>query len=516
MHVIEPRRHAGGSSSPISTDRFDVAVLGAGMSGMTAALLLASAGQRVVLLDAHTEPGGCAGFFRRRDYSFDVGATTFISFQDGGIGHRLLSRAGLADPPLRRIEQYVLSLPDRQVPIPWQAERWVETWAGAFPELGEGGRRFFHDLARTAEDYWAVACGLPSLPLQRFRDVARCLAAVPPSAYGSLRWFFSTFDAFLSRYGLPESPALRGAVNMLLQDTTQARLEEVPAPYAFLGLTLMPHGLYRPVGGARGLWGYLLSAFRAAGGDFRRKHEAVRVDRAAGGWELHFSRGKAPVRCERLVSAIPVWDTHRIAPHLFRGRLDRYLERRERLDSAFALYLGVRDVFADGAPRHVQVLRRYGGELSDGNNFLVSLSEPGDLGYAPAGFRSVTISTHTDPRDWERLDEAGRQEKGRAIVEDFLAGAEDVFPGFREAIVPEHFYPASPLTYRRFTRRYLGMAGNQPLALHNANLRAIPNTFGTRGFVQIGDTTFPGAGTVACMLSGFNAYRDCMGHVLAA
>lgn len=515
IETLSPLR-AGARGGTGRIEHFDVAVVGAGVSGMTAALLLANDGARVALLDAHTAPGGCAGFFRRGEFSFDVGATTFISFQDGGIGHRLLSRLGLDDPPLKRIDRYVLDLPDRQVPIPWRSGEWAGAWAGAFPELGAEGRRFFDDLARTAADYWRVACGLPSLPLRRFRDVARSLNAVPPSAVPSLRWFFSPFRDFLRRYDLPESPALRGAVNMLLQDTTQAPLEEVPAPYAFLGLTLMSHGLFRPVGGARGLWGYLLDAFRRAGGDFRKKHELTRVDRRSGGWELHFSRGKAPVRCERLVSAIPVWDTHRIAPHLFRGRLDPFLERRERLDSAFGLFLGVRDVFAADAPRHVQVLRRFDECLSDGNNFLVSVSEPGDVGYAPEGFRSVTISTHTDPYEWERLDEAGRREKGHRIVESFLEGAEGVFPGFREAIVPRHFYPASPRTYGRFTRRYMGMAGNQPLALHNANLRAIPNSFGTPNFVQIGDTTFPGAGTVACMLSGFNAYRDCMGHVVSA
>ena len=64
----------------------DVAVIGAGMSGMTSALLLANEGIDVVLIEAHSEPGGCAGFFRRGPFSFDVGATTFISFQEGGIG----------------------------------------------------------------------------------------------------------------------------------------------------------------------------------------------------------------------------------------------------------------------------------------------------------------------------------------------------------------------------------------------------------------------------------------------
>jgi phytoene dehydrogenase-like protein len=184
------------------------------------------------------------------------------------------------------------------------------------------------------------------------------------------------------------------------------------------------------------------------------------------------------------------------------------------VDGAFALYLGMRDVFPRDGVHHFQFLCDTSAPLSDGNNFLLSLSPPGDTGYAPAGFRSVSISTHTNPLEWLAMDEEARTERGRQIVERFLSSAEGRFPGFREAIVAPHFYPASPITYGQFTRRYVGMAGNQPLGLHNAALRAIPNHFGTPGFVQIGDTTFPGAGTVACMLSGFNAYRDCMDRVI--
>ncbi|HEY0023395.1 MAG TPA: NAD(P)/FAD-dependent oxidoreductase [Longimicrobium sp.] len=495
---------------------FDVAVIGAGMSGMTAALLLANAGKRVVLLEAHTEPGGCAGFFRRGAFSFDVGATTFISFQPGGIGHGLLRELGLPAPPLERIGTYTLCLPDRDVAIPGDPARWVDAWAGAFPELGDRGRPFFRALERAATDFWRIAGGIPSLPLTSARDLAQSLAALPLSAIPSLRWFSRTFADFLVHHRIPELPALHGAVDMLLQDTTQAGMHEAPAPYAFLGLTLMHHGLFRPVGGAQALWRYFRDAFEARGGDFRKKHEVERIERLDGGFTLHFRRGKAPVRCRQLVSSMPVWDTHRIAPHLFRGKLDRFLGRREHVDGAFALYLGVRDIFPADGVHHFQFLRRTGVPLSDGNNFLVSLSPPGDLGYAPAGHRSVSISTHTDPREWHAMDEPARMERGRRIVGSFMDSAERRFPGFADAVVAPHFYPASPLTYGRFTRRYLGMAGNQPLGLGNAALRAIPSRFGTPGFVQIGDTTFPGAGTVACMLSGINAFRACTGRVVRA
>lgn len=493
---------------------YDVAIIGAGMSGMTAGLLLAKAGLKVILLEAHLEPGGCAGYFNRKDFSFDVGATTFVSFQEKGIGHNLLSKLGLTAPPLKRIEKYTLCLPDRKVIIPFQTTDWISAWSNSFPELGENRHRFFTDLYRTAMDYWRIAGNFPTLPVTRPKDLLRCANAVPVSAYSSLKWFFSSFDSFIKKHQLNESTAFRGAVNMLLQDTTQNRLEEVPTPYAVLGLTLMPHGMDRPIGSAKSLWKYLLNAFIEFGGEFRKRHEVNEIKQNRGNYEISFRGKLEKIQCEKLISSIPVWNTYKIAPHLFRGKLDKYLPRREKIDGAFALYLGVKDIFDKSDCLHYQVLRKFDRKLNDGNNFLISISESDDTGYAPKNYRSVTFSTHTDPHEWDKMNDEDQLEKGKKISEEFLTAAEELFPGFRHSVSGKHFYPASPLTFRKFTRRYLGTTGSQPVSFFNSSLNAIPTNYGTKNFIQIGDTVFPGVGTVSCMLSGFNAYRDCVNHLL--
>jgi len=494
----------------ISTrEPFDVAIVGAGLSGMTAALLLANDGYRVALLEAHTTCGGCAGYFRRGDFFFDVGATTFISFQPGGVGQRLAQQVGLSDLPLAPIETYTLCLPDRRVPI--SSQHWARSWSESFPELGEGGVRFFESLGQQADRIWNLACQIPSLPLSRPRDLVRCLSAIRPSHIPSIPHFFTRFGEHLKPFSpLPE--AMVGAFNMLLQDTTQNGIEQTPTAYALLGLTLMRHGLFRPRGSTRELWQRLTTNFTDSGGALLKKHPVERILRSGDGFEIEFSRKQLhPIKATRVISAIPVWNTHRLAPELFGAKLDPFLSRRRDLDGAFALYLGVRDFGLPQKALHYQVLGEIGAELSDGNNFLISLSGANESA-APAGFRSVTISCHSEPRQWETLPCEQRQLLGSRIVERFLSGAERLFPGFREAIVDEHFYPASPLTYARFTRRYRGMAGNQALTRSNSMWNAIPRYFGEENFLQIGDTGFPGAGTVACMVSGFNAYKDVKNH----
>ena len=488
---------------------FDVAIIGGGISGMTTALLLANSGKRVVLCESHTCLGGCAGYFRRGDFSFDVGATTFISFQPGGVGWQLAQLTGMSSLNLEKIQTYTLCLPDRKVPI--SSDQWTKSWAQSFPELGRQGEAFFEQLGRAADKIWSISCRFPSLPLQSVRDLTRSLAALRPQEISVFPHFFSNFSDYLSGFG--ELPiALQGAFNMLLQDTTQNDIVKTPTAYALLGLTLMRHGLYRPIGSTARLWSQWGARIESLGGELRLKHKVTSVEQQGGGFQLNFQRERrSAVTAKKLVSALPVWNTHRIAPQLFRGRLDPYLERRESLDGAFALYLGVKDIGFPDDSLHYQVLSDFHSPLDDGNNFLISISGPGE-GAAPAGYRSVTISCHTEPTRWEEATLEQQKSYGEPIVERFLSGAEALFPGFRAAIVAKHFYPASPLTYRRFTNRYRGMAGYQGLTTDNCIWKAIPRSFGTENFWQVGDTVFPGAGTVACMVSGFNAYKDIEGH----
>ncbi|MDP1662688.1 MAG: hypothetical protein Q8L55_12310, partial [Phycisphaerales bacterium] len=48
---------------------------------------------------------------------------------------------------------------------------------------------------------------------------------------------------------------------------------------------------------------------------------------------------------------------------------------------------------------------------------------------------------------------------------------------------------------------YRGSVGGTQLTLGNANLKAVPHGFGVRGFLQGGDTTWPGIGTTAAAIN---------------
>src|SRR5438045_3110997 len=156
---------------------FDVAVIGGGIAGMATAARLQARGVSTVVFEAHGQPGGCAGFFRRRGFAFDVGATTLVDFQPGGVGGELLADVGMPDPPGEHLPGYVAWLPDRPVtlyrdPSAWAAER--------LRALGDtpAHRRFWHRLDRLAGVFWAASRAGVRLPVRSGADLLRAVRAV--------------------------------------------------------------------------------------------------------------------------------------------------------------------------------------------------------------------------------------------------------------------------------------------------------------------------------------------------
>jgi phytoene dehydrogenase-like protein len=147
---------------------------------------------------------------------------------------------------------------------------------------------------------------------------------------------------------------------------------------------------------------------------------------------------------------------------------------------------------------HHQLLQDYTAPLGNGNNMFVSVSAPGDTESAPPGHRAVMISTHCELADWEGMAPDEYRIRKAEAGERLITLARRVYPELgRRGIVCE---VATPRTYERFTSRPRGAVGGVRQSLGNANQRAVPHDLGVPGFWLAGDTTWPGLGTVACVL----------------
>lgn len=130
---------------------FDDLIIGSGMAGLAVGALLARAGRRVAILEAHDEPGGYAHTFRMKDYRFCAQVHYVFNCGEGETIHNLLSKLGVAeDVPFLRLDpegfDHVVVAGDR-VRIPNGLTKLLGRLLRRFPEAERPLRRYFDVVA---------------------------------------------------------------------------------------------------------------------------------------------------------------------------------------------------------------------------------------------------------------------------------------------------------------------------------------------------------------------------------
>lgn len=484
--------------------RHDVLVIGAGIAGLTAAATLAAHGERTLVLERHNVPGGCASFYRRDGYRFDVGATLVGGFGTRGV-HRLLNARLGIDVSATAIEpSMIVHLPDVSV-VRYGDSRWVTERMRAF---GPGAEPFWRRQERVADLAWDLSTRFPALPFDLWG--ARAFAHALRPAHLPLAGTLGRNVASI----LPDraSARLRAFVDAQLLITAQSDARGADLAYGCTALDLAREGTFHLAEGVGTIATALARSVRRAGSDIAYRTDVVAIETARGRvCGVRLADGTA-IACDRIVAALPVQDVLRLCPPLARSLETRVASLPQRWGAAM-LYCGLpAGVVPPDIATHHQLVASYDEPPGEGNTTFVSFSDEGDARRARSGGRAVTISTHTDVARWERAHRDGRTEDLRARYRRRLAAALDrVVPGaFARADVAES---ADPHTFARYTGRARGLVGGMPQTPATATLGAIGHGTAIRGLTLCGDTTFPGQSTVGATIGGFNAARSTLGIV---
>jgi C-3',4' desaturase CrtD len=478
---------------------YDVAVIGAGIAGMATAARLQAHRLNTVVLEAHGHVGGCAGFFRRQNFAFDVGATTLVDFEPGGVGGELLADIGMKSLPSEVLPGYRAWLPDRVVnlyrdPGAWAVER--------LRTLGDSSahRNFWRWMDRLAAVFWRASRAGIRLPIRSVADAWHALCRTGWRNLPLVRYLRWTVGDALRACGLRYDKPLAGLLSMLLEDTVHAALDDAPLLNGALGITIRGAGLSRCQGGMFGFWREVVGHYRALGGVLRVGCPVHQVLASPENPAYRLLTRRGEVLARQVVSALPVPLTARLGPAAVAGALRPYLQRdRAAHGGAVAVFLGVPEAEVAGqAFTHHQLLQDYQRPLGNGNNMFISVSAAEDTLSAPPGHRAVMISTHCRLEEWEGLDAEDYARRKATAGDRLVELARRVYPELGgRALVYE---VATPRTYERFTRRPRGAVGGVRQTLANANQHAVPHDVGVPGFWLVGDTTWPGLGTVAGVL----------------
>ncbi len=493
---------------------FDLAVVGGGLGGLAAASLAQRLGLRTTLLEAHTRLGGCAGWFSRGPYTFDAGATALMGLGPGQPVGDLLAAVGLEFESVQT-PAYRVHLPDRTVEIVSDPCAFEANILRAFPGREAAKRRFWRLQAAVGQTLFDAAARSPRLPIRRPTDFWHVLRSLGAPGLAAALTSAATVRDVLRLLGLDGDRPFRSLVAMLLQDTAQAGPETVPFANGAACLQAYRLGLSRPRGGMRSLAEGLGQRFAALGGDLRTAAivDAVEPD-PAGGFHVATRRGPR-LAARQVVFNLPLDRAAALLGRDLEGRLACHERQSRAAWSAFTGYLAIRaDALPAGGPLFHQVLQDYDRPIHDGNNVLISLATEGDPAYGPPDIRAATLSTHVRPDDWSDLDRPAYEARKADHSDRLLAALSRALPGAADALVHAEF--ATPRSFARYTRRTAGAVGGPPVSRRNSNLLAVgPDVLGP-GLWLVGDSVFPGQGTMAVVLSAVRVVERLTGVTWAS
>jgi C-3',4' desaturase CrtD len=486
-------------------ERCDAIVIGAGVAGLTAAAELARHGVRTIVVERHNVPGGCASFYQRDGYRFDVGATLVGGFGSRGV-HRLLNERFAINVSSVAIEpSMVVHLPDETI-VRYGDDRWPEERLRAF---GPSAESFWRAQEHIADLTWDFSTRFPALPVDGPSLVA-FVRAVRPRQIGLIRTLGKTVASI---FPAAATRRLRAFVDAQLLITAQTDAAGADLAYGATALDLAREGTVHLAAGVSTLAVALARATRRAGGTilYNQSVSAITTTARGGVCGIVLGDGRR-IACDRIVSALPVADTAALcAPlgHAFRARLAAQPQRW----GAFVLYCALPPgVVPDDLASHHQLQASYEATLGEGNTTFLSFSGAGETQRARDGGRAVTISTHTDVARWERAYRAGREfELRAAYTQKLLAALERVVP--RAARSARFVESATPHTFERYTGRRRGLVGGLPQTPANSVFGAFSQRTPVAGLYLCGDTTFPGQSTVGAALSALNAARSLLGSL---
>lgn len=230
-----------------SRTHYDVAIIGAGMSGLAAGIRLAHFGKRVCIFERHNAPGGLNGFYSFAGRKFDVGLHAMTNFV----------RPGVKGTPLTKLLRQ-LRIDRDEFALCEQKQSRV-----AFGPAGECSLRFTNDFevfaAEVAAKFPGQIDGFLTLVsvVRGYDDVS--LAARPESARAIVRRHIT-------------DPLLEDMLFCPLMYYGSATEHDMEfGQFVIMFKALFLEGFARPFEGVRVVLRVLLEKYRAAGGERRMK-----------------------------------------------------------------------------------------------------------------------------------------------------------------------------------------------------------------------------------------------------
>lgn len=447
---------------------YDAIVIGSGIGGLTTAGLLAAvAGQRVLVLEKHTTPGGQTHAFRRDGTTWDVGLHYMGDLEDGGKARAFFDFLSGGKLSWNRMPEWYdrFVYPDVDFSVPDGEKAYIKKLISVFPDEAAAIRAWFRDLQLTRR--W-VQLGFVRgmMPAKISEKMGRLQHKT--EALGTR----TTAEQLNRRI---RDPKLRAVLASQWGDYGLPPTESSLAIHSVIATHYLEGGWF-PDGGSQRIARTFEHVIERAGGAVRVAQEVVEIvteNNRAVGVRVVDRRGPEPVErtfnAPMVISSVGAWLTYNtLLPTTGPiGELTR--ESRMRLEalgrghSSVALYLKL-----DRDPRELGVtggnlwlFRNYDHDIEGiGAALLAGRADTAFVSFpsvkAGTTGNTVEILCPADARHFDAWRDTSSGNRGadylalkRRLQDALLDLADEHVPGLRDAVVYAEL--ATPLSGEDFT-----------------------------------------------------------------
>jgi all-trans-retinol 13,14-reductase len=419
---------------------YDFIIIGSGLGGLTAGAKLAKEGNKILLLEQHDRPGGCATTFKRRGFTMEVGLHEMEGLYPRDRKVKMFEDLGL----LERIE--FLPLPEfyrfingrQDLVIPHQADEAKEVLKNAFPGEEEGIDAYFWHMAN-AKRVMVMNRNQPEKNIGQFLDeiiqnedlklvLLGNLGYYHDDPY-TLSWFYY-LSAQNSNYG-GRSNYIQGGSQQLSNALVDIITENGGVVKLNSLVTSIDYDGKKPVG--------------VTYSDTKGKVKKTYSDKAPD----IIANAAIPNLAEDLLSET---DGKKLAGSLPGNKIGA---------SLLTVYYGFRKPLKEIGSKHyayfiydpsvknqADILPNNHSDFNTRSFTLVDYSQV-DSRLAPEGKSVGTVCAVDYPSDWENLSREEYTRMKADVADTITSRCEQFIPGFRNAV--EYFEVATSLSVKRFT-----------------------------------------------------------------
>ncbi|HDR67757.1 MAG TPA: NAD(P)/FAD-dependent oxidoreductase [Bacteroidaceae bacterium] len=419
---------------------YDIIIIGGGLGGLTSGAKLAKEGKRILLLEQHDRPGGCATTFKRKHFTMEVGLHEMDGLHPRDMKTKIFRDLGIFEKVhFAEVPEFYRFINQRQdIVIPHNPDDAQKILEDCFPHEKDGIKEYFNHVLN-ARKIVSESVGKPDRSIGEFLDQIITNEDLKLVLLGNLGYFHDdpysiSWLYYLSAQGSYYSGGakfVKGGSQMLSNALSEV-IEE------FEG-TVKLNSLVTSIE---------FDGMKATGVTYKNLDEDNQLTHSVSGNII-------------IVNAAVPNLANELLPSRYSKNLREQIKRNKIGASLLTVYYGFNKPLCDLGNKYystciydpsvrsqADILTNNHSDFSVRSFILVDYSQI-DSRLAPPGNGVGAVCCLDYASDWEGLNREMYRKKKADVAEIFTERCEKIISGFREAL--DHVEVGTSLTVKRYT-----------------------------------------------------------------